>query len=133
MNDSAGLGSGEGGERGVVAEVVRRARLGCGDRDLRFATVFIDQLCGAPAWQAQIRPILEGVARFERRSRDTCGDEFIVPRPVSIADACRRRAKFRDDASVRGHGDTLSSFNPTHVLAQIVLELANACRNHAQV
>jgi hypothetical protein len=117
----------------LVSDFGRRARLGRAGRDLRFATVFIDQACGGSGQEAQIRPVLQWVAGLEWRARDACSHELIVSRPISIGDVCRRRAKFRDDAPVRGHGNPFATFNSTHILTQIVLELANACRNHAQV
>ena len=63
--------------------------------------------------------------------RSRCRHEFIVARPALIADRCRRRAKFRDDATVCSHGDPFASFNPAHVMTQIVFQFANACRHHS--
>jgi hypothetical protein len=117
----------------VVTDFGRLVRLGRAGRDLRVATVFIDQSCSGSGREAQIRPVLQWVARLERRARDACSHEFVVSRPISIGHVCRRRTKFRNDAPVRGHRHPFAAFNPTDVMTQIVLELANACRNHAQV
>lgn len=108
-------------------------RAGRAGRALRFATVAIDQFCGGPWREPDVRPLFEGVTSLDGRANHTGRDELVEP---TTAARSRRRAggnKLGYDAAVRRDRDTFARLNPPYVATQIVLQLADARRRHVPI
>ena len=99
---------------------------------LRFATVSGDQFGSGSGRQANIRPVLRRVTRFERWPNHSGRHEF-VESARRIRCLCARWDKLRDHATVSRNGYTFAGFDPPDVTAQVVLELPDTCGGHNQL
>ena len=88
--------------------------------------------CDGAGGKAKVRPALEGVTGFDGQADDPRGDQFVVADPGDTdAGVTRRRPEFGHDAPVRRHPDTLAGFDPADVATEVVLQIADACGDHA--
>jgi hypothetical protein len=101
----------------------------CGTSALRFAAFGVNQLGGSSRRKPDVRPPFCRVTGFDWGANHPGGDELVK----APGRAFRHRAgldKLSDHAAMSRDRDTLASLNPANVAAQVVFEVAYACRGH---
>ena len=105
------------GTRGTWEAGLRTGRRRC---RLRFATIAVDQVRGGATRQADIRPVLQGVASFDGWTNHPSRHEFVEPALPRGSRAGPRRNELRDNAAVRRHRNPLAGLDSADVPAQVV-------------
>ena len=121
----------------VGAALPARERIAAADRErpvvaLGFATISVDQRRCRTARQADVRPILEGIAGFQGRAESSCRQEFVPATPMRLTTRFWRD-QFGDDSPVRGDRDPFASFHAAYVSTQVVLQFPDASGRHAGI
>src|SRR6185369_4963332 len=114
-----------------------RERMVAADRErpvvaLGFATICVDQCRCCTARQADVRPILEGIAGLQGRAESPNRQEFVPATPVRLTSRLWRD-QIGDDSPMRGNRNPFAGFYAAYVSAQVVLQLPDADSSHVGI
>src|SRR5438876_3541709 len=109
-----------------------RSRIRGRARALGFATIVVDECHCRTAGQADLGPILEGIAGLLGRAESSCRQEFVPSTPVRLTSRLWRD-QFGDDSPMRGDRDPFAGFYAADVSTQVVLQLADAGGRHGRI
>lgn len=101
-----------------------RERVGAAARErpaaiLDFATIGVDECRCCTARQADVRPILEGIAGLKGRT-ERPGRQELLPPTVAWSTSRFWWDQFRDDPSMSGNRDSFAGFHTAYVPTQVV-------------
>jgi hypothetical protein len=99
---------------------------------LRFATIRVDQRRCRTARQADVRPILEGIAGLQGRTESPSCQQ-VVPSTAMCVTSRFRRDQFGDHASMSSDRDSFAGFYAAYVPTQVVFQLSHASGGHVVI